>query len=266
MGCTESKPQPVRQKQNVRVEKKAPVEDKVVEVEDKVALTGENNLNDKNQSQKAQHEYVRKKYEYVDFVAEQCSQSIDELHNFTVAGNYKDAKLPTIEHLGKKIDLSEGNPNYINSQSVEKSGGLLTTQRALMCKIFGFNIMSNGKHVIDSCVAVRVRIDGCDCEIPAKHVVPGDVIHLKAGEEIPCDIRIIECSDDLKCFTATLTGEVDLFHCNADVGPEKLDSIRQRNVLLRSSDIKSGSAWGVVIASGMQTQIGYVFGMSDVAF
>ncbi|WP_392560149.1 magnesium-translocating P-type ATPase [Orbus mooreae] len=104
-------------------------------------------------------------------------------------------------------------------------------------------------------------------EIPLDEVVPGDIIFLSAGDMIPADIRLIE-SRDLFVSQAVLTGEsipVEKYDTlgavsqkseNAD--PEKLsnDTLDTNNICFMGTNVVSGTAKAVVIATGADTYFG----------
>ena len=52
----------------------------------------------------------------------------------------------------------------------------------------------------------RVRREGREALIPAAQVVPGDILVLEAGDQVPADARILECSR-LQADESALTGE-----------------------------------------------------------
>lgn len=54
------------------------------------------------------------------------------------------------------------------------------------------------------CTVVR---DGKPVEVNAEDLVAGDIVNLKAGDKVPADLRILECSDDMQVDNASLTGE-----------------------------------------------------------
>jgi P-type E1-E2 ATPase len=57
--------------------------------------------------------------------------------------------------------------------------------------------------------------DGKAAKIDAKYIVPGDLVDVTGGENIPCDIVIIN-SNDMKVSNASLTGE----SCDIEIDPE----------------------------------------------
>lgn len=94
-------------------------------------------------------------------------------------------------------------------------------------------------------------------EIPIDEVVVGDIVHLSAGDMIPGDLRIIEAKD-LFISQASLTGEsepVEKFAIETTVGTNVLET---QNLAFMGSDVISGSAVGVVIATGDETMLGRI--------
>lgn len=55
----------------------------------------------------------------------------------------------------------------------------------------------------DHCLLLR---DGCQTELMAAEVVPGDVLYVKAGNKLPADVRLVEISSDAKFDRSILTG------------------------------------------------------------
>lgn len=94
-------------------------------------------------------------------------------------------------------------------------------------------------------------------EIPIDEVVVGDIVYLSAGDMIPGDLRIIEAKD-LFISQASLTGEsepVEKFAIETTVGTNVLEA---QNLAFMGSDVISGSAIGVVIATGDETMLGRI--------
>ncbi|MBN1175587.1 HAD-IC family P-type ATPase, partial [Candidatus Woesearchaeota archaeon] len=100
--------------------------------------------------------------------------------------------------------------------------------------------------------------------IDAVNLVPGDVVYLEAGDQVPADIRLIEATR-LKVEESSLTGESMPVQKNVDVLKLKLALGDQTNMLFSSTTVASGSALGVVVATGMQTEIGKIALMIDSA-
>jgi Ca2+-transporting ATPase len=103
-----------------------------------------------------------------------------------------------------------------------------------------------------------VRRGGQTRRVPERELVPGDIVLLEAGNFIPADLRLIE-TYSLKVDEATLTGE------SAAVGKEAAcvlpdDAVLgdRRNMAYKGSIITYGRGAGVVVATGMTTEIGHI--------
>lgn len=106
----------------------------------------------------------------------------------------------------------------------------------------------------------RVFRSGAVKMIPAADLVVGDVVILEAGDSIPADIRIIE-ANSLKIEESALTGEskaVSKETAPLDSGKAALGD--QINMAFMGTNIVYGRGSGIVIASGMNTQIGKIAG------
>ena len=91
-------------------------------------------------------------------------------------------------------------------------------------------------------VTATVIRDGKPREIPLTELVPGDVVHLSAGDMIPADIRLISCKD-LFVIQASLTGEsfpVEKFETQEDPGVQGL--LELKNVCFLGTSVERGTA------------------------
>ena len=106
-----------------------------------------------------------------------------------------------------------------------------------------------------------VRMDGAGKEIESRLLVPGDIVLLEAGRQIPADLRLLE-SENLKVEESALTGESMPVEKMAHIvlEPEKAisDCI---NMAYMSTFVTYGRGEGVVTATGMQTEIGKIAGL-----
>src|SRR3990170_2834633 len=100
--------------------------------------------------------------------------------------------------------------------------------------------------------------DGHRQRIPARELVPGDVVLLEAGNFVPADLRLAE-SVNLKIEEASLTGEsLPVMKQASAVIDEKLPLGDRKNAAYMSTTVTYGRGKGIVIATGMQTQIGLI--------
>ena len=111
--------------------------------------------------------------------------------------------------------------------------------------------------------ASKVIRDGAITVVPAKELVPGDIVVLDTGDYIPADLRIIEAVN-LKSQESSLTGESVPVEKNAEVIEETEIGIGDRlNMLFSSSLVTYGRGKGIVVETGMTTEVGKIAGMLD---
>ncbi|BAH05945.1 calcium-translocating P-type ATPase, PMCA-type [Clostridium kluyveri] len=104
-----------------------------------------------------------------------------------------------------------------------------------------------------------VKRDGRIIEISSEDVVLGDIVILDAGKYVPCDLRLIE-SANLKIEESALTGESVPSEKYAE-DTLKEDDVAlgdQRNMAFMSTLVTYGRGVGVVVAVGMDTEIGKI--------
>jgi Ca2+-transporting ATPase len=104
----------------------------------------------------------------------------------------------------------------------------------------------------------RVMRAGHQITIPARELVPGDVVLLEAGNYIPADVRLIE-SANLRVEEASLTGESVPVQKNADLILEEEIPLGDRKNMAYSGTVAAyGRGRGAVVSTGMRTQIGLI--------
>jgi Ca2+-transporting ATPase len=103
-----------------------------------------------------------------------------------------------------------------------------------------------------------VMRDGNPVTVPAAHLVPGDVVVLEAGKIVPADLRVIE-SALMKVEEATLTGESLPVEKNVNpLQDEHLSIGDRKNMLYKGTIVSYGRGQGVVVATGMATELGKI--------
>ncbi len=110
---------------------------------------------------------------------------------------------------------------------------------------------------------VRVRRDGQVRDIPARELVPGDIVLLEAGNVIPADGRLIEAAN-LRIQEAILTGEsepVEKQTAALAAGAASAALGDRRNMAFMGTTVTYGRGAMVVTASGMNTELGKVANM-----
>ena len=111
--------------------------------------------------------------------------------------------------------------------------------------------------------AAKVIREGNIKVIPAKELVPGDIVVLDTGDYIPADLRIIE-TVNLKAQESSLTGESVPVEKNTEAIENKETGIGDcTNMLFSSSLITYGRGKGIVVETGMTTEVGKIAGMMN---
>ncbi|MBR2965645.1 MAG: cation-translocating P-type ATPase [Clostridia bacterium] len=107
----------------------------------------------------------------------------------------------------------------------------------------------------------KVIRDGKQISIPSEDLVVGDIIVLEAGDAVPADARIIECAS-MKIEEAALTGEsvpVDKKDGTLTAGENGDVALGDRkNMVFMGSTVVYGRGKAVVVATGMETEMGKI--------
>jgi magnesium-transporting ATPase (P-type) len=104
----------------------------------------------------------------------------------------------------------------------------------------------------------RVLRDGDLTTLDAEYLVPGDVVLVESGMKIPADIRLFRCNN-LRTEEATLTGESLPIEKNEQTLPDQELSLGdQLNMLFAGTTVMSGRGRGLVVATGLSTEIGKI--------
>ena len=103
-----------------------------------------------------------------------------------------------------------------------------------------------------------VRRDQTDQEIDAAELVPGDLVVLDAGRQVPADLRLL-WTEGLRAEESALTGEAAPVHKDAGFSAAAgLPVGDRKNMAYMSSNVTAGRGIGMVTATGMDTEIGRI--------
>jgi Ca2+-transporting ATPase len=116
-----------------------------------------------------------------------------------------------------------------------------------------------------SIVMARVLRDGVVHVIPARELVPGDLILVEAGDHIPADARIVSVAH-LRTQEATLTGEsTPVEKSSVLLSVPDLPIADRSNMLFLGTDVVAGKASALVVATGRGTELGRIASMLQQA-
>ncbi|MFX1254533.1 MAG: calcium-translocating P-type ATPase, SERCA-type [Promethearchaeota archaeon] len=103
--------------------------------------------------------------------------------------------------------------------------------------------------------------DGKEQMIQSADLVPGDIVLLEAGDSVPADIRLLEAFS-LQAEEASLTGEsVPVKKKAEDVLPKDTLIGDRSNLVFMGTNLSYGRGVGVVVDTGMESQLGQIAGM-----
>jgi sodium/potassium-transporting ATPase subunit alpha len=111
---------------------------------------------------------------------------------------------------------------------------------------------------------VKVLRDGQLAVLASEALVPGDVVLLEAGDNVPADCRLI-AANGVRVDASTLTGESlpQARSAAQEGGPS--NALERRNLLLAGTSLVSGEARALVFATGMQTEFGRIAQLTQTA-
>jgi Ca2+-transporting ATPase len=111
--------------------------------------------------------------------------------------------------------------------------------------------------------AATVVRSGRERVIPARDVVPGDVVLLATGNRVPADVRLIEAVN-LQVVEAALTGEsAPVEKQIRTLEDEELPAGDRKNIAYAGTAVSYGRARAIAIATGMSTEFGKIAGMLE---
>ncbi|NBB72405.1 MAG: HAD-IC family P-type ATPase, partial [Bacteroidetes bacterium] len=113
-------------------------------------------------------------------------------------------------------------------------------------------------------VPAVVRRDGVIQRISAEKLVPGDIVLLEEGDIVTADLRLLDTSK-LQADESALTGESVPVDKSTDPVPEEAPLAERSSMVFKGTSITRGTGEGVVVASGMDTELGEISSLVEEA-
>ncbi|MDH7493597.1 MAG: calcium-translocating P-type ATPase, SERCA-type [Candidatus Saccharicenans sp.] len=105
----------------------------------------------------------------------------------------------------------------------------------------------------------RVIRDGELKQVPAREIVPGDLLELEAGDHVAADARVIYHTTNFAVHEAALTGEsTPVFKTSVELEGEDIPLADRANMVYAGTSVSSGKARALVLATGMGTELGQI--------
>lgn len=139
---------------------------------------------------------------------------------------------------------------------------LLITLAILLNVVIGFiqeqkaqrALAALSKVVVPKVIVIR---EGQEIEKLSSELVPGDVVLVASGERVPADLRLI-AADDLEVNESPLTGESVPVFKTTEVLNDQVVLAERKNCLYQGTLVIKGLAKGVVVATGLFTELGKI--------
>ncbi|MFO7854969.1 MAG: cation-transporting P-type ATPase [Paracoccaceae bacterium] len=113
-------------------------------------------------------------------------------------------------------------------------------------------------------VEARVRRDGAERTVDADTLVRGDIVLLEAGEVVPADLRLCDVSS-LSLDESAMTGESVPVAKTVEPLEGEPPLADRTNLAFKGSSVSNGAGMGVVIATGMDTELGRISRLAESA-
>jgi P-type Ca2+ transporter type 2C len=144
--------------------------------------------------------------------------------------------------------------------------GVVLLALVLFNTLIGFIQEFKAERLMDSLeklvvAEARVLRDGKLTEVAASGLVPGDVVYIEEGSSVPADLRLIDESE-LATNDFALTGESQPSRKFTHAIETDVELANRHNLVFMGTTVALGHAYGVVVGTGMQTELGRIASLS----
>ncbi|GAC1387879.1 MAG: cation-transporting P-type ATPase [Candidatus Saccharimonadales bacterium] len=145
--------------------------------------------------------------------------------------------------------------------------GIVLLALVLFNTIIGFTQEFKAEKLMDSLEklivsSAKIVRDGRLAEISAFDLVPGDIVYIEEGDSIPADLRLIE-ETELATNDFALTGESSPSRKFTHAIQGEVALANRHNLVFMGTTVALGHAYGVVVGTGAQTELGRIASLSS---
>jgi len=108
----------------------------------------------------------------------------------------------------------------------------------------------------------RVQRDGKLVEVPSPELVLGDIVYIEEGDSVPADVRLLS-EEELSTNDFALTGESNPTRKFTHAIQAEIPLAGRHNMCFMGTTVAIGHGYGVVVATGMQTELGRIASLSQ---
>lgn len=155
----------------------------------------------------------------------------------------------------------------ISFVTAEKETAIALIVLVLFNTIIGFGQEYKAEKLMESLERLvvseaKVMRDGELEEIVSAELVPGDIVHIEEGDSVPADLRLID-ETELSTNDFALTGESNPSRKFTHAISADVELANRHNLVFTGTTVATGSGFGVVINTGMRTELGRVASLSS---
>ena len=148
----------------------------------------------------------------------------------------------------------------------ETQTGIILLVIVLVNATIGFTQEFKAEKVMESLEKLvvplaKVKRDGRLTEIPSEDLVPGDIIYVEEGDSVPADVRVLE-EIELSTNDFALTGESNPSRKFTHAIAATVPLANRHNLLFMGTTVATGDGTCLVIATGMETELGRIASLS----
>jgi Mg2+-importing ATPase len=142
-------------------------------------------------------------------------------------------------------------------------GGSIIIAIVLLSVLLNFFMEFQARHAVEEiqkqvAISASVLRDGREQELPVAELVPGDIVHLHAGDLVPADARLLDVKD-LQVRESALTGEsLPVEKAAIDLPAGKHGVADASNSVFQGTAVQTGIGTAIIVCTGRDTSLGEI--------